>query len=116
MVFAGFDIEEAPTLGGIYLAPLNGTTQPPLRTLVSIGERVPGENNQARFNRLGEGVSFDGRFVAFWGAWGAETKTLNLVCRTEGNADRHCVLQSALPSGCQQLHSHGPGTPGHLRP
>jgi hypothetical protein len=88
MVFAGFDNEDDPTLGGIYLAPLDGTTQPPLETLVAIGDKVPGENSKARFNRLGEGVSFDGRFVAFWGAWGTDTKTLNLVCPAEGNADR----------------------------
>ncbi len=42
VVFAGFDNEEAPTLGGIYLAPLQ--SEPPLTTLVSIGEQVPGES------------------------------------------------------------------------
>jgi hypothetical protein len=99
MVFAGFDIEEAPTLGGIYLAPLNGTTLPPLETLVGIGSRVPGENSKARFNRLGEGVSFDGRFVAFWGAWGTQTKTLVLQCRTEGNADRVAFCNELHPDG-----------------
>jgi hypothetical protein len=41
VVFAGFDNEDAPTLGGIYLAPLAQT--PSLTTLVSIGGRVPGE-------------------------------------------------------------------------
>jgi hypothetical protein len=86
-VFAGFDNEENPTKGGIYLAPLSGT-KPPLTTLVSIGGQVPGESSSAKFNRLGEGVSFDGRFVAFWGAWGTETKTLHLQCRNEGNAAR----------------------------
>lgn len=99
MVFAGFDIEEAPTLGGIYLAPLDGTTLPPLRTLVAIGDKVPGENSKARFNRLGEGVSFDGRFVAFWGAWGTEKKTLVLRCRTEGN--------QALLAFCNKQHPNG---------
>ena len=49
---------------------------------------MPGEKKARVFNRLGEGVSFDGRFVAFWGAWGAETKTLVLQCPTEGNQDR----------------------------
>jgi len=86
-VFAGFDNEENPTKGGIYLAPLTGT-KPPLTTLVSIGEQVPGEKKAARFNRLGEGVSFDGRFVAFWGAWGMATRTVRLYCPTEGNKDR----------------------------
>jgi hypothetical protein len=96
-VFAGFDNEANPTAGGIYLAPLSGTT-PPLRTLVSIGQRVPGESS-AKFNRLGEGVSFDGRFVAFWGAWGTETRMLRLWCGAEGNRDRVDFCWEQHPSG-----------------
>jgi hypothetical protein len=99
MVFAGFDIEEAPTLGGIYLAPLDGTTLPPLRPLVAIGGQVPGEVSKVRFKRLGEGVAFDGRFVAFWGAWGTETKTLVLQCREEGNAERVAFCKQQHPNG-----------------
>jgi hypothetical protein len=87
VVFAGFDNEDAPTLGGIYLAePLQ--SQPPLDTLVSIGERVPGESKNDTFNGLGEGGAFDGRFVGFWGAWGEDTKIVRLYCPTEGNRDR----------------------------
>ncbi len=86
VVFAGFDNEEAPTLGGIYLAPLQNT--PRLTTLVSIGGPVPGEASDKTFNGLGEGGAFDGRFVGFWGAWGEQTKTLRLYCQTEGNKDR----------------------------
>jgi hypothetical protein len=97
-VFAGFDNEDNPTLGGIYLAPLTGP-QPPLTTLVSIGAQVPGENRQTRFNRLGEGVSFDGRFVAFWAAWGTETKTLALQCPTEGNKQRVAFCNDQYPNG-----------------
>lgn len=94
-VFTGFDNEDAPTLGGIYLARLDGS-RPALRTLVRIGERVPGQG-KATFNRLGEGLSFDGRFVAFWGAWGEEERTLVLQCPTEGNRDRsaYCAEQYA---------------------
>jgi hypothetical protein len=99
MVFAGFDDEDAPTLGGIYLAPLDGTTQPPLTTLVSIGAQVPGEPIQNTFNRLGEGVSFDRRFVAFWGAWGTQTKTLILQCPAEGNRDRIEFCNEQHPKG-----------------
>lgn len=95
-VFAGFDDEAAPTLGGIYLAPLTGT-RPPLTPLVEIGRRVPGE--AAVFNRLGEGVSFDGRYVAFWGAWGSETTTLILRCPTEGNAERIAYCLEQHPDG-----------------
>lgn len=86
VVFAGFDNEDAPTLGGIYLAPLAET--PELRTLVSIGGRVPGESVKTTFNGLGEGGAFDGRYVGFWGAWGTETETVRLYCPTEGNKDR----------------------------
>jgi hypothetical protein len=86
VVFAGFDNEDAPTLGGIYLAPLQ--SEPPLTTLVSIGQRVPGEPANETFNGLGEGGAFDGRFVGFWGAWGEETRTVRLYCATEGNKDR----------------------------
>jgi len=81
MVFVGLDIEEDPHYGGIYRAALQ---QPPvLETLVGIGSRVP--RTFGKFNRLGEGLAYDGRFVAFWGAWGATTKTLWLDCPTEGN-------------------------------
>ncbi len=70
VVFAGFDNEESPTLGGIYLAPLGYA--PALTTLVSIGGPVPGESRRKTFNGLGEGGAFDGRFVGFWGAWGEQ--------------------------------------------
>jgi hypothetical protein len=96
-VFAGFDNEDAPTLGGIYLAPLTGPL-PPLTPLVEIGDRVPGEARSV-FNRLGEGVSFDGRFVAYWGAWGSETRTLILQCPTEGNQDRIAFCNELYPDG-----------------
>ena len=86
VVFAGFDDEANPTLGGIYLAPLQYF--PRLTTVVSIGGDVPGEAPGATFNGLGEGGAFDGRFVAFWGAWGEQTRTVRLYCSTEGNKDR----------------------------
>ena len=86
VVFAGFDNEEAPTLGGLYLAELE--SQPALVTLVSIGDQIPGGTANDTFNNLGEGGAFDGRFVGFWGAWGSETRTLRLYCPTEGNKDR----------------------------
>jgi hypothetical protein len=104
-VFAGFDNEENPTLGGIYLAPIEEydpeTGQPDLTTLVRIGDQVPGERKGALFNRLGEGVAFDGRYVAFWGAWGA-MRTIRLHCPAEGNRDRiaFCLTQCPEPQGC----------------
>ncbi|MDD2659790.1 MAG: hypothetical protein PHY54_08940 [Methylococcales bacterium] len=97
MVFAGFDNEDNPAKGGIYLAPLNGPT-PPLVTLVGIGSPVPGETN-ASFNKLGEGVSFDGRLVSFWGAWGTETREVVLQCPAEGNKARVKFCNAQYPNG-----------------
>ncbi|MGC1952321.1 MAG: hypothetical protein WA970_07075, partial [Gammaproteobacteria bacterium] len=94
VVFSGFDNEDAPTLGGIYLAPL--MADPELTTLVSIGQRVPGEPRTSTFNNLGEGGAFDGRYVGFWGAWGAETRRVRLYCPTEGNKDRIAYCNRAL--------------------
>lgn len=86
-VFAGFDSEQKPTAGGIYLAELNGPS-PPLLPLVEVGSHVPGEEMGTVFRRLGESVSFDGRFVGFWGTWGTEEKELILQCPEEGNRER----------------------------
>lgn len=91
-VFAGFDDEENPRLGGIYGAPLTPydpfTEQPELIKVVGIGQRVPGVLLRWPFSNLGEGIAFDGRYVAFWGAWGWATRTVRLYCPTEGNQDR----------------------------
>ncbi len=97
-VFAGFDNEENPTKGGIYRAPLTGP-DPKLKALVTIGQQVPGEGVSARFNRIGEALSFDGRFVAFWGAWGTETVTLTLQCPTTGNKPRIAYCNQQYPNG-----------------
>jgi hypothetical protein len=97
-VFAGFDNEQRPTKGGLYLASINGPSRA-LTTLVRIGSPVPGERRGAFFNRLGEGVSFDGRFVAFWGAWGFETRSLTLQCGEEGNRDRREYCEQMYPNG-----------------
>lgn len=84
MVFLGLDNEEDPSYGGIYLARLVANS--PLTTLVGIGDPVPDELG-ATFNKLGEGLSFDGRYVGFWGAWGEETITLWLDRPQDGNAE-----------------------------
>jgi len=86
MVFVAWDNEEDPTYGGIYAAPLSQPSQ--LTTLVGLGSPVPGVK-KATFTQLGDGLTFDGRFVGFWGAWGEETETLILYCPTEGNKDRN---------------------------
>ncbi|MFP5236285.1 MAG: IPT/TIG domain-containing protein [Acidobacteriota bacterium] len=100
MVFVGLDNEDAPTLGGIYLAPL--APNPPLTTLVSVGSsgtRVPGEAPGVTFNRLGEGLSFDGRYVAFWAAWGPETRTRTLICGVDGNQEMLDSCRATYPDG-----------------
>lgn len=96
-VFVGLDNEDNPTQGGIYLRDLKDTNpsapQPPLIPVAVIGKTiVPGFNGQpldetSTFARFGEALSFDGRYVAFWGSWGNATKTVTLVCPDEGNKD-----------------------------
>ena len=97
-VFTGWDNEWSPTFGGIYLATLEGPT-PPLKVLVRIGDPVPGEQAGTLFRNLGESLSFDGRFVAFWGTWGSATRTLVLQCPREGNKDRLEYCRTTHPSG-----------------
>lgn len=97
VVFLGLDNEAAPTLGGIYRAPL--ATNPALRTLVSIGGQVPGESSGVGFTRLGEALSFDGRYVSFWGAWGSEVRTLTLICPTDGQAAVIDYCNLTYPNG-----------------
>ena len=83
VVFLGVDDEESPTLGGIYAAPL--ASDPPLTPVALIGQQVPGEADGVGFSRIGEAVAFDGRWIGFWAAWGAETRTITLECPDEGN-------------------------------
>ena len=96
-VFLGLDNEDAPTLGGIYLAPL--ATMPALRPLVTIGGAVPGEAAGTVFTRLGEALSYDGQFVSFWGAWGTETRSITLACPTDGQQAVIAYCQSQYPAG-----------------
>jgi hypothetical protein len=101
-VFVGLDNEEAPTMGGIYLADL--VPSPELVPLVEIGDAVPGEHgdddsDDDRFTRIGEALSFDGRWVAFWGAWGDEMREELLLCPTDGNADVLAYCNATYPNG-----------------
>jgi hypothetical protein len=95
-VFTGLDIEAAPTLGGIYLAPI--APHPELQTLVGIGAQVPGGAPSDVFTTLGEGLSFDGRYVTYWGAWG-ETTPITLQCPADGNKDLLAYCNTAYPTG-----------------
>ncbi len=98
VVFTGFDNEAAPTLGGIFLAALTGPN-PTLTPLVRLGDRVPGESKSAVFRQLSESLAFDGRFVAFWGAWGSETTALVLACPSQGNQARRAFCRQQYPNG-----------------
>lgn len=97
VVFVGVDDEASPSLGGIYrasLAPL-----PPLDALVTINSQVPDEPAGTVFNKLGESLSFDGRFLAFWGAWGTAQKTVTLTCPAGGQVAVITYCWSQYPSG-----------------
>ncbi|MDD2878929.1 MAG: PEP-CTERM sorting domain-containing protein [Rhodoferax sp.] len=98
VVFTGLDNEEAPTAGGIYMGKVG--TDRSLTTLVAIGDTVPGVTNGTgnALNLIGEGLSFDGRYMSFWGAWGAEKRTVTLNCPADGNVAvrNFCALQTPL--------------------
>jgi hypothetical protein len=102
LVFVGLDNEEYPNFGGIYLAPIR--PNPELRTLVSINSPLPGVKIDA-ITRLGEGLAFDGRYVAFWGAWGNETKTVRLFCPEDGNRDIIAYCNGVDPNSIFDVES-----------
>lgn len=93
-VFLGVNNEAQPTLGGIYMADLSPL--PTLNSIVRIGDVAPGfaVNSDNTFTRLGEALSYDGRYVAFWGGVGSATNSLLLTCPEDGNADvlEYCML------------------------
>jgi PEP-CTERM motif len=94
VVFLGLDNEEAPTAGGIFVAPLAPSPAlTPLVTLGAGGTLVPGAGTT--FKTLGEGLSFDGKYVAFAGGWGNEFRKVNVSCPTDGNAalKAACIAQ-----------------------
>lgn len=102
IVFTGLDNEEAPTMGGIYVAPL--VDRPALTAVALIGDTVPDRSgvplvDGSVFTTFGEGLAYDGRFLTFWGAWGADKRSLDLVCPTDGNKDRiqYCKDTAPLP-------------------
>ena len=94
-VFVALDNEERPKYGGIYLARLKD--RPPIEALVEIGKPVPGLSLPA-LTSIGEALSFDGRFIAFWGSWGGQTKRVRLYCPEEGNQDRREYCKGGDPN------------------
>ncbi|MDE3188116.1 MAG: hypothetical protein KGM96_11435 [Acidobacteriota bacterium] len=97
VVFVGLDNEDAPTMGGIYAAPI--APSPALETIVTIGSQVPGEAEGITFNRFGEGLSFDGRYASFWGAWGTEMRIRLLICGVDGNKEMLASCRDMYPNG-----------------
>lgn len=96
VAFAGFDNEDAPTAGGIYLADI--APSPVVNAVVDFSTEVPGAAGQT-FNRFGEAISFNDGRIGFWGAWGSETRTVTLTCPTDGNADLIAACLDQYPTG-----------------
>jgi hypothetical protein len=91
IVFLGVDNEAAPTRGGIYLAELDAGKDPnaasPLATIVSIGQPVMSSAG-AVFTQFKEALSFDGRHVGYWGAWGDSMRAVTVDCDSIENQMR----------------------------
>jgi len=96
LVFVGLDNEDNPERGGIYRARM--TSNRKLHTLVPLGAPVPGVPD-ATLAQFGEGLSYDGRYVAFWGAWGNQTRTITLVCPADGNQALIAYCLQQYPTG-----------------
>ena len=109
-VFAGFDNEENPTLGGIYLAPLAET--PPLTTLVRIGAQVPGESSQRHLQPPRRGRLLRRSLRGLLGCLGDADHDPGPAVPDRGQRRPHRILQRAVS---QRLYHDRPGEPGHLR-
>lgn len=105
VVFTGWDNEDTPAVGGIYLAPIR--SRPTLTALISIGDQVPGEATGTTFTNFGENLAFDGRYVVFWATWGGDTHTIHLTCPTDGNKDLIAYCNKQYPDG------YDPAIPNH---
>jgi hypothetical protein len=94
-VFAGYDNEALPTVGGIYRAYLD-TKPVALETVVKIGSQVPGERKGVTFQAFGEAISVSstGRLVLFWGGWGG-TRPVEMICPDEGSAAKKAACKLA---------------------
>ena len=74
--------------GGLYKAKLDGKNFPKLEPLVTHETIVPGVAGNHKFARFGEGLSYDGKAVAFWASWGDEVYEFDQCCPDHGNKDR----------------------------
>lgn len=85
VVFTGLDNEDAPTAGGIFVSSLADPLHK-LKSLVSLGVTKVGDALGSAFKTVGEGLSFDGKNVGFWGSWGDTTRAVTVKCSSDGNA------------------------------
>lgn len=98
VVFTGLDNEAAPTAGGIFATSLSDSLHE-LKALVRIGVSAVGNGIAETFRTIGEGLSFDGSKVGFWGSWGNETQAVTVTCPTDGNASLVASCKSQDTSG-----------------
>ena len=106
-VFLGTDDANHPHHGGIFLADLAEPVVS-LVPLVQIGDHVPGLNPGAlatgddTFTQLGETLSFNGRWVAFWGSWGHSHRNVHFHCPEEWEVD-----DAQLAKCCHHRYGEG---------
>jgi hypothetical protein len=95
VVFLGVDNEESPAYGGIYLSYVKGDPAS-LQTVIQLGGLAELVGDEEGLTKIGEVLSFDGRTVAYWGAWGDDVNYQLITCSGEGNADRreYCMQLS----------------------
>lgn len=87
VLFVGLDNEETPRWGGLYLTnidPAQAVQGRQLRAIAHVGSNGP---RSSSFSRVGEAVSYDGRYAAYWAAKGTAMKNIRLNCPTDGNPD-----------------------------
>lgn len=82
VVFTGFDDPITRNAGGIFIA--NIEADPVIEKLVAIGDSFA-DLKIERIEQIGNDVSFDGQYVAFWASWGDVTRNIRLNCPTEGD-------------------------------
>ena len=90
---------------------------PTALTTVAGFQTVVPNNGTNTLSAFGEGLSFDGRYVGFWGGWGTETFARQVQCATDGNAivRQACVDQDSNGvAGDGMLQLRRSREPGHL--
>lgn len=109
-VFLGLDNEAAPTKGGLYMADLDygkaADTPSVLKTIVAIGGNVL-DRAGAVFTQVGEALSFNGKQVGFWGAWGNKDDDGNVVAEMRSVTVSCGGIENAATSGFCNAQDNG---------